>query len=298
MLAGIKKGKRKRQLENSSDQKMEKKPSAPSSSSDNHNAAEELRRMLSGSSKIPAVPSTEAKVSTSDNVIDRFEQRRGIFAAAFDTTIDGKSDGTEKVLMMSSKAAPTIQKEDFRNGARKGKVKQAGSYLHADTDTSISEMVAEEKRTQQQGAMSMDETFARNIARLGSRYKGAEFKSGAGATAGADEDDMAGDGGIDMKMFTSNEKSLTDAAKYNREMSRQMGRAKNEEKITSRCWWWMESSSFQKHRLLSLGDHVSLVMVPSHNALVSSQCYLVPVKVSYYKYTFIIHRKGHLYSKF
>ena len=137
----------------------------------------------------------------------------------------------------------------------------------------------EEKKSQQQGSRSMDEEFARNIARLGSRYKGAEFKSAAGASAGADEDDMAGDGGIDMKMFTSNEDRLTGAAKYNREISRQMALANKEEKITSRCSWWMESSSFQKHRLLSLGDHLSLVFVPSHYALVSSQLYLVPVKV-------------------
>lgn len=285
MLSGIKKGKRKRQ-EKSTDSAVLKNPAAPSTSSsaaaasssssatDNQNAAEELRRMLSGPSSIPANPSSSIFMDKVDDVIDRFEQRRGKLSDAF----DGKESASDSVLIMKSSKAPIIQKEDFRNGARKGKVKQKEAFLHADEDKTIEELVAEEKQSQLQGSRGMDENFARNIARLGSRYKGAEFKSTAGATAGADEDDMAGDGGIDMKMFTSNESRLTEAAQYNREMSRQMARAKKENKVTSRCWWWLESSSFQKHRLLSLGDHVSLIYVPSHEALVGSQCFLVPVK--------------------
>jgi hypothetical protein len=290
MLSGIKRGKRKkRKLENSNDGKATeslKKPSVSlQTSSDNQNAAEELRKMLSGGgpTKID-FPNPEAQAPhTHASAIDRFEQRRGKLDAVLD------SQKSEKVVLMNSSAAPTFEKADFRNGARKGKLKQDDSYLHSDKDKSIAEMVAEEKRSQQQDSRSMDEVFARNIARLGSRYKGSEFKSTAGATAGADEDDLAGDGGIDMKMFTSNEDRLTDAAKYNREISRQMALAKREEKITSRCSWWMESSSFQKHRLLSLGDHLSLVQVPSHLALLDSQCYLVPVKVRIDIYAMVLY---------
>jgi|AntRauTorckE5430_2_1112549.scaffolds.fasta_scaffold02495_4 hypothetical protein len=288
MLSGIKKGKRKRNSEKSSDSAL-KKPTAgvSSTSTNNQNAADELRQMLlSGSTTTKSEhvkPSTSSlndqgtKEDVSRSAIDRFEQRRGQLT----DTLDKKTtdDDSAVLLMMSDHSkAPIVQKEDFRNGARKGKVKQKEAFLHADADKTIEELVAEEKRSQQQGSRGMDENFARNIARLGSRYKGAEFNAVAGATAGADEDDMAGDGGIDMKMFTTNESRLTEAAKYSREMSRQIARSKKEEKITSRCAWWMESSSFQKHRLLSLGDHVSLTYVPSHDALVGSQCYLVPVK--------------------
>ena len=288
MLSGIKKGKRKRKLEKSSDVALKKssdvalKNPTTASLTDNQNAADELRQMLSGSTtSIHVKPSSSnlnakgiSRLDKCDNVIDRFEQRRGQLADTFDQNTSDDS----MLLMMNTSKTPVIQKEDFRSGARKGKVKQKEAFLHADADKTIEELVAEEKKSQQQGSRGMDENFARNIARLGSRYKGAEFNSGAGATAGADEDDMAGDGGIDMKLFTSNESGLTEAAKYNREMSRQIDRSKKEEKITSRCSWWMESSSFQKHRLLSLGDHVSLIYVPSHDALVGSQCFLVPVK--------------------
>ena len=120
-------------------------------------------------------------------------------------------------------------------------------------------MVAEEKVSKQRGEMSMDEQFARNLSRLGSRYKGAEFKTVNGSSAGADEDDFTGDNGIDMKLYNSAANRLTDAEAYKREMSRQITRAGKEQSITSRCWWWMESKSFQKHMLLSLGDHVRCI---------------------------------------
>ncbi len=254
--------------------------SASSSLDENHKAAEELRRMLAGPGKpsLSNMSSTTPGASAMNDAIDRFEQRRGKLATDKETPMTHQG-GVEKLLIMTSSKAPAIQKEDLRNGARKGKIKQKGSYLHSDADASISDMVAEERRSMQEGSRSMDEVFARNIARLGSRYKGSEFKSVAGASAGVDEDDMAGDGGIDMKMFTSNEDRLTGAAQYNRDVSRKIARERKAQSITSRCWWWMESSSFQKHRLISLGDHVSMVLVPSHLSLVPLQCCLVPIQV-------------------
>ena len=104
----------------------------------------------------------------------------------------------------------------------------------------------------------MDEIYARNIARIGSRYKGSDFgQKGPGRSSGADEEDYTGDGGVDMTVFTDASERLTGVAKYNREKSRQIARADTENAITKRCWWWMESGSFRKHMLLSLGDHVS-----------------------------------------
>ena len=128
-----------------------------------------------------------------------------------------------------------------------------------DDEMTIAQMVTEEKESKQRGDMTMDEQFARNISRLGSRYKGQEFKNVNGSSAGADEDEFTGDNGIDMKLYQSSKNRLTDKELYQREMSRQVARAGKEQSITSRCWWWMESKSFQKHMLLSLGDHVSFI---------------------------------------
>mmetsp|Transcript_182 Transcript_182/g.338 ORF Transcript_182/g.338 Transcript_182/m.338 type:complete len:468 (+) Transcript_182:58-1461(+) len=291
MLSGIKRGKRKRKSDQNSETKKVEKQNAEqsaklksSSSEDNRQAAEELRRMLTGGDSISntsaALSASTPKKNNLGDAIDRFEKRRGNLAGAHDTS-SSHGDSSEKVIIVNlniGSEAPAIQKEDFRNGARKGKVKSQGSYLHADEDKTVTEMVAEERRSQQEGSRSMDEVFARNVARLGSRYKGAEFQTVAGASAGADEDDVAGDGGIDMKMFTSNDNRLTGAARYNREVSRQIARESKAQSFTSRCWWWMESGSFQKHRLLSLGDHVSMVMIPSHLSLTSDHLFLVPVQ--------------------
>ncbi len=332
MLSGIKKGKRKkRKLEESQSQstpnhgqshqeeeeatsrsvlvasereKQTRSRSSPSRSAcaDNQNAAEELRRMLSGGGSIKAKAKAKAKAgeactdtdtgtdtgtdARAISAIDRFEQRRGKLLDAFPNISRQNPDSKIIVMHAGTGKAPIMQKEDFRNGARKGKIKiqpKHRSHHHADHDKSLAALVAEEKQSQQQrgtNSISMDEQFARNVARLGSRYKGSEFQSAAGASAGADEEDMGGDGGMAMAMFASNEDklTLTHAARYHREKSRQVARLQKEEKITSRCWWWMESSSFQKHRLVSLGDYVSLVFVPRHCALVPSQCYLVPVQ--------------------
>ena len=243
------------------------------SSAKNNDAAEELRRMLAGVSGTKTVLGSNGSSSTSHTAkklesmspLERFEQRRGTLS----TSMDGNNDeGTKHeetvVLMMNSCSsgtakAPVLSKEDFRKGARKGKVKQKESYMRSNVDQSISDMVEEEKRSKQQGNRErggMDEVFARNVARMGSRYKGSDFKMVAGSTAGADEDDGTS---MDMKMFTSVSDRLTDAEKYNREMSRQLALTKKQNIITNKkCWWWIESETFQKHRLISLGDHVSI----------------------------------------
>lgn len=243
-------------------------------SAKNYDAAQELRRMLAGvggSKNVPSGIGTATPVATkkSDAMspLERFEQRRGILSTSMGGNGgDNNSEGTPQeetvVLMMNSCSSattkqPVLSKEDFRRGARKGKVKQKESYMRSNVDQTISEMVEEEKRSKQQGNKDrgMDEVFARNIARMGSRYKASDFKMVAGSTAGADEDDGTS---IDMKMFTSVSDRLTDAEKYNREMSRQLALSKKQNTITNKCWWWIESDTFQKHRLISLGDHVRI----------------------------------------
>jgi hypothetical protein len=309
MLSGIKTGKRKRKLENqsSSSEATENKVSTSSlvsnsttttsSNSANYNAAQELRRMLASSSSSSSqtketatsysttAPTVNSKVNEPIHLPSESQGHRVYNAInSLSSESNVEQEGTTSVVLYTSKnpnSQPIFQKEDFKRGARKGKLKSNESFFHADKDKSIQDLVQEEKQNELLVRGGMDEIYARNVARLGSRYKATEFKSMAGSSAGADEEDMAGDGGIDMTIFSSNQRRLTEAAKHNREMSKQIALINKEQKVTSLCWWWMESSSFQKHRLLSLGDYVSLVYVPSHLALVESQCYLVPIKVSF-----------------
>jgi len=59
---------------------------------------------------------------------------------------------------------------------------------------------------------------------------------------------------------------------------RQVAMHDKQEKIISKCWWWLESASFSRHRLLALGDHVSLVMAPFNLSLTPGHhFYIVPI---------------------
>ena len=297
MLSGIrvdkKKGKkRKLQQDDAGGAAAAPAPAATSSSSEaNQAAAEALRaRLMGGGSLAGGAAKTSAPTaavaaasSGNDDVISRLEKRGKI-------TSSGGDDAKEaSAIVLTNEAAAPVQREqyrreDFRHGARKGKISQrdaAAAASAASRDMTIADMVAEEKRERQIGGSTMDETFARNVARIGSRYKGSEFDQGnqPGASMGADEVDYSGiEGGADMSMFQDPSARLTDAARAQRERARQVARHDRQSAITQKCWWWMESSSFEKHRLLALGNHVSLMLCPSNLALTEYSCYLVPIR--------------------
>ena len=147
--------------------------------------------------------------------------------------------------------------------------------------SSVSDGKADILKIMREREMDMDEAYVRNISRLGKHYKrhvGAHFGSSAD---GADEDDQQ----IDMSLFQTDKmdnKSDTNTKIQKHSMQRAEHREANLERraesITSRCWWWIQSKSFQKFLMIALGDHVALVLAPSHMSLVKGHCYLVPVK--------------------
>jgi len=137
-----------------------------------------------------------------------------------------------------------------------------------DPGASLSDLVEMERR----GGGNFDEddpdaAFSRNVSRLGSRYKNAEFSRGHGATAGADEEEE-----VDVSLYRS--KKISDVQRRQRASDRHA----KMEAVTSRCPWWIRSSSFRPHLHIASGTHVSLVAVPKREALVEGHCRIVPVK--------------------
>jgi hypothetical protein len=263
-----------------------------SSTSSNQAAADELRRLLSrpiksnkddriehlqqGKSLLPDNNKRNNDGGISDAVIDRLEKRGRIKSSS------NVQEQEENIIVLhgtkSCEMNVALQKEDFRSRSRKGKLKQIVS--HSEADKSISQLVAEEKQSSMHNnTLSMDEQFARNISRLGSRYKGTEFNHKNHDHA-EEEDYYTADvnSSATMKLYTASSNRLTDAAILSREKSRQVSLLEKQQTVTSKCWWWMESSSFQKHMLLSLGDYVTLVLAPTHFSLLEGQCFLVPIK--------------------
>ena len=228
----------------------------------NRDAAAALRAQISSGGPLSSFRSDMEEMN-----YDKHRRQTGATSNQ-DTDNDNVVVLTGKAVMSSNRTE--YQTEDFRSGARKGKVKRKAvdtiGTTHDEATMSIQDMLRAEKEQDH----SMDETYARNVARMGSRFKGTELK--AGSSAGADEEDF-----VDVKIFQ--QQHLTKVAVAQRESSRQIARHDRQSAIAAKCWWWKESPTFRKHMLIALGNHVSLVMAPSHLSLFPGNCfYIVPLQ--------------------
>jgi len=219
MFSQIQIGKRKRK--EGDEKRLESKdaPSVKQFTDDiNQKAAMELRSMLNS-------------FKTNSGVIkhERYEERSA--------SISGPSQNGKQ----------TLTPKDIKYEYLEGKHRSAPAP-HSGPSATIQDMIAEESLSKLDGT-NMDDNFARNIYRLGSHYKGTDLQQhGPGRSSGADEDDVYGDGGVDVKMFSSNrEKS-----------KRQVAILDKDDQCLPKCWWWLQSSSFRKHLLISVGNHVRL----------------------------------------
>ena len=133
-------------------------------------------------------------------------------------------------------------------------------------DMTVQELAARER---QGSGMTWDEQMTRNAIRVGKKRR---RKIGNNEDSDEEVERM-------KKLLPGHEGKKSEGKAQNRERHRLMDQHKQQEKITSKCSWWLESSSFSKHRLLALGNHVSLVMAPPNASLVAGHhFYLVPFK--------------------
>mmetsp|Transcript_19789 Transcript_19789/g.42552 ORF Transcript_19789/g.42552 Transcript_19789/m.42552 type:complete len:524 (-) Transcript_19789:59-1630(-) len=215
--------------------------------------------------------------------INNLESRGRI---SHDTIAAHKDDGT--IVIGSTSASATQQQTNDNNALRyntKGKLsKHAHTQLRQQTDASltIEEMAAQERSS---SSNNMDEIYARNIQRMGKGYKKYDKTSNNNSRSGADEEDYLQESSILSDLYRSGEDKLSAKEIEHREKSKQIARHDALGKWTAKSWWWMESPSFEKRYLISLGEKVSMVMVPSHKCLQQrkgwgGQCFLVPLQYS------------------
>jgi hypothetical protein len=139
----------------------------------------------------------------------------------------------------------------------------------AEEDMTATELAMNERKS----SMSWDEQMMRNAVRIGKKRR----RKGKDDDSDEELEKMKRllPGHAEKKPEKAAEKSMQ------RESHRQVDHHLQQQNITSKCAWWIDSRSFSKHRLLALGNHVSLVMAPPNGSLIPGHhFYLVPIKHS------------------
>lgn len=283
MLSGIKIGKRKKKVVKSGDNDHELSSSTPtlqrhgnssnatrrdnndsiSSSMNNiidvknQSAAEELRRLLNkGMSPIPRTKNVQIGPSRPlRNEGDDDLEKRGRIHPAVETNNNQPSINDEVVII------------------RNRNIKRSTNNMEA-SDMTIHDMVKEEHETRHE---SLAEEEARNVIRLGKRTR----NKASSTTVDSDEEVER-----QKKVITSlqpNSKKQKDIEKHEkREVARHivLHDRDNNHFTSNKCWWWIEAgeTSFQRHRLIAIGNYVTLCMAPIKLSLIPSELfYLVPI---------------------
>lgn len=254
MLSGIKKGKRKRKAnQNNYGEKEAPRAAVPSTSNNNLSVADQLRRSLAAGEDIVATLNDRSSSNAIGGLPHHLMERSGRIQEA--TKRKPGEEEEAEVLVVGLSASTASRAERLITGEASGARSSASR-------------------------MSVDEEMARNVIRLGKKRK-----QKAKSHGDSDEEEirqqsmLMPDDHPNKRALSKAKQEQADANANRRAVSREMSMNDSQDRIMSKCWWWLESSQFAKHRLVSLGNHVSLVMAPLNLSLTAGRhLYIVPIK--------------------
>ena len=307
MLSGIKKGKRKRPAPPGASTPPAATAATAASTNNNRSAADTLRAsLLSGgaATKIDVTnrSSVQAKLDAralsyknNESSIQSFEQRGRISQEILSTD----DDPQQVVINTKMPTNKDVHQHEKDHGVRfnsRGKLsRHAHQTLRQKTEEemTIEQMVAQERKSAAGGNNNnMDETYAKNIRKMGKNFRALEKIMNSNSKSGADEEDYGQETSqLVSSLYASNDDKYSPAMLAMKQKSQEIARHDALAKWTSKSWWWMESPKFNKQYLIALGDHTSLVMCPTHLALnqeessssssstvwTGGQCFIVPL---------------------
>jgi hypothetical protein len=230
-----------------------------SKNEDNLSVAERLKQALA--SGVPFQSSHNASSASTASAVPKSYMERVVCDRATRSTAEDTADDI-LVLDAPGTSAPYSKKRE--------------------EDMTVAELAAKERVTTGENSMSWNEHMTRDILRVGKKRK----MKARTAAAGEDSDEEIERLKKHLPDFHLNNETMSakkTAEKVEKEdqrnRRRQIDQYRKQEKITSMCSWWINSSSFSKDRLLAFGKHVSLMMAPPNASLVPGhQFYLVPLK--------------------
>jgi hypothetical protein len=124
---------------------------------------------------------------------------------------------------------------------------------------------------EKKGGEDMDEVFARNISRLGGRFKGTEDK--AGSRAGMDEEEE-----VDMKMYQNVDERVTSRRLIEIQKNKAVAEEKRYSAMVSHSPFSVENPHFKHHLVIARGAHCFVMMVEKRKRLVPGHCYVAALQ--------------------
>lgn len=118
----------------------------------------------------------------------------------------------------------------------------------------------------------MDEVFARNISRLGGRFKGTEDKKG-GSRAGMDEEEE-----VDMKMYQNVNERVTSTRLIEMQKNKAVAEERRYSAMVSHSPFSVDNPHFKHRLVIARGAHSFVMLMEKKKRLVPGHCYIVALQ--------------------